>query len=49
MVTDSALLQTLAQCVARLERQPLSVDMRTEIESACAVAEDNEEVMAGLY
>ena len=31
---DGALLRTLTECVAQLSRQPLSVDMKREVEQA---------------
>lgn len=46
-LNDGSLLQTLTQCVAELERQPLSIDMKKEIEQAqLQVVVEREEMMA---
>ena len=34
VLDDGSLLQTLTSCVAQLERQPLTLDIKTEVENA---------------
>ena len=44
---DGSLLQTLTKCVVQLESQPLSINMKSEIEKAQSqVAAEHEEMIA---